>query len=66
MNGSESDRRFEKQALREQLNREIAQYLARGGQIKSLESQFRPTHKKTAYQSLWQRGEAGLEFQQAQ
>ncbi|MEY3006459.1 MAG: hypothetical protein RI942_801, partial [Pseudomonadota bacterium] len=47
MNGSESDRRFEKQALREQLNREIAQYLARGGQIKCLESQFRPTHKKT-------------------
>jgi hypothetical protein len=66
MNGSELDRRYEKQILREQLNREISEFLARGGRIDFLESHFRPTAKdKMAHESSWLGDDAGVYFQDA-
>ena len=59
----QTDKRHEKQRLREQLNREVQRFLAEGGKIKTLESQYRPSQIKTAHQSLWQRIEVGFDSQ---
>lgn len=58
-----TDKRHEKQRLRDQLNQEVQRFLATGGKIKTLESQYRPSHIKTAHQSLWQRIEVGFDSQ---
>ncbi|MDG0978459.1 MAG: hypothetical protein P8O79_01915 [Halieaceae bacterium] len=57
----QNDKRHEKQRLRDQLNQEVQRFLAAGGEIKTLESHYRPCQIKTAHQSLWQRIEVGFD-----